>query len=274
MAAQSAVRGPWRVRTIEEGGGRDATARLLDDALLLEHEGGVSVVEFGALAGAEASGARAVLHHATVGTLVLETPQAALLVEALGDAACTIPELTANLRMMGTLRAKPGSDHDRWFGALLDARRHAHAATHPDDRVNAVDAAALRASHEETIEALSLARHPRRAPDRRAFAEELRDVSERYARALEGLSLAAAAMRRSSPAERFVRWHEWVEALRRAFTEADAAWEGALPVLADSRGGAGRLWRRVLKRGARDGREVRDTRNARRAGDPPGEGRT
>ena len=202
MAAQSAVRGPWRVRTIEEGGGRDATARLLDDALLLEHEGGVSVVEFGALAGAEASGARAVLHHATVGTLVLETPQAALLVEALGDAACTIPELTANLRMMGTLRAKPGSDHDRWFGALLDARRHAHAATHPDDRVNAVDAAALRASHEETIEALSLARHPRRAPDRRAFAEELRDVSERYARALEGLSLAAAAMRRSSPAER------------------------------------------------------------------------
>ena len=248
--------GPWQVRTIEEGGGRAATARLLDDALLLEHAGGVSVIEFASLAGGEAIATRAVLHHAAAGSLVLESPQARELLESLANAACTIPELMAHLRVMGSLRAKPGSDHDRWFAALLEARRRAHESATPAARRAAVDVPALRAALEATIEAFAFARHKRSAPDRRAFAEELRDLAVGYVAALDQLGVASEALARTAPAERFVRWHEWVEALRRVFTEADAAWEEALPVLADSRGGAGRLWRRVLKRGARDARET------------------
>ena len=267
------MRGPWRVRTIEEGGGRDAMARLLDDALLLEHDGGVSVVEFASLAGAEVNGNRAVLHHASVGTLTLESAHAAPLVEALSDAACTIPELMANLRAMGSLRAMPGSDHDRWFGGLLGARRRAHAAVSPAARVEAVDPAALRRALDEAIDAFATARHPRRAPDRRAFAEELRDVATRYVAAIERLAGASVAVRRAEPAKRFVRWHDWVEALRHLFSEADAAWEAALPVLADSRGRAGRLWRRVLRRGARESHDTGAGSAPAEHGDPLGKER-
>ena len=248
-----AAGGPWPVHTIEEGGGRAASARLLDDALLLEHEGGVSVVEFGALAGAEAARGRAVLHHATAGTLVLESAEAAAIVSAIANAACAIPELTTHLRAMGTLRGRPGSNHDRWFGALLEARRRAHEAAAPAARVAAVDALALRRSLDDAIGAFAAARHAWSAPDRRAFAEELRDVAEPYAGALDALGVAGAGVSRAAPAQLFARWHDWVHALRDAFTEADAAWERALPVLADSRGRAGRLWRRVITRGGRRG---------------------
>lgn len=246
-------RGPWPVRTLEDGGGRDASARLLDHALLLEHEGGVSVVEFAALAGAEARAGRALLHHATARVLVLESSQAPELVAALADVACTIPEVTANLRTLGALRARPGSDHDRWFGGLLEARRRAHDASSPAARVAAVDATALRVRLDTSIDAMAAARHARSAPDRRAFAEELRDVSARYVHALDALGIASAGVARVEPSLLFARWRDWVHALRHAFTEADAAWEAALPVLADSRGRAGRLWRHVVVRGARKG---------------------
>jgi hypothetical protein len=42
----------------------------------------------------------------------------------------------------------------------------------------------------------------------------------------------------------------WAAALARAFAVADAVWEAMLPALADPRGGAGRLWRRLLRGGA------------------------
>ena len=54
---------------------------------------------------------------------------------------CVVPELTRALRGLGSARAHPGSDHDRFFGPLLAARRSAQRAADPAGRLAAMRAA-------------------------------------------------------------------------------------------------------------------------------------
>ncbi|MFL5574454.1 MAG: hypothetical protein ACJ79S_00565 [Gemmatimonadaceae bacterium] len=169
---------------------------------------------------------------------------------ALENAACALTEQTLALRALGSPRARPGSDHDRFFGPLLAARRGAERAGCAVDRVASFDAPALRRTLTDTLRALAAERFPDTPPDRRALEAELRDLAEPLESALDRLAAAADAVRASGDDARFARWREWAGAVHDVFAAADAAWLAWLPALGDSRGRRGRLWRRLLRRGA------------------------
>ena len=244
------MRGPWPVQTVDPSGPRDAAARLLDDALLLEHGGGVRVIELASLVGIETGDDQVTLWHVDTGALAFTAPgRAAEIARAVADVACHVPELTAGLRALGSPRALPGSDHDLYFAPLLSARRAAHAAPQPAGRLAAFDGVAIASAMDDALLAFSSARFPRSAPDQRALLEELRERSAPVRHALGRVDDAATAVRADSGRERFRRWGEWLGSVRTAFERADDGWQAVLPVLADSRGRAGRLWRRVIGAG-------------------------
>jgi hypothetical protein len=244
------ARGPWPAQAVDAHGERAVVARLIDDALLLEHAAGVSVVELSALTGIEVTGASVTLWHVDAGPLVLAAAGGASeIVRAVARVACQVPELTAGLRALGSPRALPGSDHDLFFAPLLSARRAAHAADEPPGRLDAFDATAIARAMDEALVAFSGARHPRSAPDQRALLEELRERCDPLWHALRRVDAAAEAVRADPGKERFRRWHEWLVAVRNAFERADDGWQASLPALADSRGRSGRLWRRVIRSG-------------------------
>ncbi len=255
-------RGPWTVRVRSDataadavarvlGGatGADATARLLDDALLLEHALGVTTVELATLEGVVADGLTVTLYPHVEPAITIETSDAASLVRAVTDAATGVPEVAASLRAMGSPRARPGSDHDAWFGPLLSARRTAHSATTPAARLAAFDVPALREVMLTTIDGYAKARAPRSAPDARALAEELRERAQAFGTALTQLGVLRRAVEASAADRYLANWHAWVAGLRAVFSAADGAWEAMLPALADPRGRSGSFWRRVLSRG-------------------------
>ena len=243
------ARGPWAVHVPGGAGGTDATARLLDDALLLEHALGVTMLELATLEGVVETGATVTLHPHAEPAITIETPDAASLVRAVTDAATGVPEVAASLRAMGSPRARPGSDHDAWFGPFLAARRTAHDATTPAARLAAFDVRVLKGAMLATIDGYAQARAPRSAPDARALAEELRERAVPLDRALAQLAVLRAAVDASAAELYLACWHEWVAGLRAVFSAADGAWEAMLPALADSRGRSGSFWRRVLSRG-------------------------
>ena len=163
-----------------------------------------------------------------------------------------IPEVTRALRAFGARRGLPGSDHDRFYAPLLGplrrARDHVARATgRPWEAAALVDAAAVDADVRAMLAELAAAHAGPRAPDRRALEAELEELAEPLFAALGALGTAAAALAAAEPWERPGAWRDWVAALLAAFRAADAAWEAMLPALADPRGGAGRLWRRVLR---------------------------
>lgn len=164
------------------------------------------------------------------------------------------PEVTRALRAFGTRRGRPGSDHDRFFAPLLDplrrARDHvAHGTDRPWDAAAHVDATAVVAGTRTAIDAMAAEHGGANAADRRALAAELEELAEPLFVALGVLGTTAAALAAAVDAERPAAWRAWATALARAFAAADGVWEAMLPVLADPRGGAGRLWRRVLRGG-------------------------
>ena len=167
----------------------------------------------------------------------------------LAGAACELPELTLRLRALGSGRANPGSDHDRFFAPLLAARRRAHAAATPEERVAAFDAVELRAGVEGTLAAFAAARCPERAADRRALEAELSELAEELLAAIDAAGVAAAAVRGSAADARFAAWRAWAATIAPIFAAADRWWIAALPALCDPRGPQGRFWRRVLRLG-------------------------
>jgi hypothetical protein len=230
-------------------GGAPATARLLDDALLVEHALGVTVVELLALDGVDHDAQTVALYPHGEAPVMLGLADAPALARAVTDAAAGVPELMASLRAIGSPRARPGSDHDAWFGALLAARRAAHDARGLEARLAAFDAPALAAGVEGVIGAFAEARAPGQPRDARALAEELRELSAPLPRALAELARHAHEVREAPPELRLARWREWVAALRAVYAAADASWEAMLPALAAPRGAQGSFWRRVLRRG-------------------------
>lgn len=159
----------------------------------------------------------------------------------------TLPEFTRSLRALAVPSA-PGSDHDRVFKPLIQARTAAHKVHAVDAQVAAFDATRLEREWREAIAAFAAARHGRSAPDRRALEAELDTLGTPLWSALQALQQSAAATRTVAVAERKAAWERWVLAVQHVFDTADDWWRAVLPVLGDSRGRSGALWRRVLRR--------------------------
>ena len=159
----------------------------------------------------------------------------------------TLPEFTRSLRALAVPSA-PGSDHDRVFKPLIQARTAAHKVHALDAQVAAFDATRLEREWREAIAAFAAARHGRSAPDRRALEAELDTLGAPLWSALQALQQSAAATRTVAVAERKAAWERWVLAVQHVFDTADEWWRAVLPVLGDSRGRSGAFWRRVLRR--------------------------
>lgn len=163
-----------------------------------------------------------------------------------------IPEVTRALRVLGARRGQPGADHDRFFAPLLaplkGARDHlARGTDRPWAAAAYVDAAAMAAGVRAALDALAAAHGGSHPPDQRALHAELDELTGPLHAALGTLGETAAALAVAGEAARPAAWRAWAAALARVFAAADGAWAAMLPVLADPRGGAGRLWRNVLR---------------------------
>jgi len=179
------------------------------------------------------------------------------LARRLEDDACALTEQTLPLRGLGSHRANPGSDHDRFYGPLLAARRAAERASDAAGRVSAFDARAIGRSLDATLADFAADRFPSEGPDRRALAAELRELAEPVHAALERLAAAARAAGGAPDDARFLYWREWALVVRDVFAAADDAWLASVPTLCDSRGRGGRFWRRLISGGRRGGGRAR-----------------
>jgi hypothetical protein len=158
--------------------------------------------------------------------------QLAAFARQLISAACIIPELTVPLRGLGSARAQPGAEHDRFFAPLLSARTAAARATEPMHRLGAVDPAALDAGVTRVTRELAAARFPKHPPERRALEAALSDLAEPVVASIGGLAAAARAVREAPDDVIFVRWRAWADAYRAVFAAADRCWLATVPVLA------------------------------------------
>lgn len=158
-----------------------------------------------------------------------------------------LPEFTRSLRALAVPSA-PGSDHDRIFAPLLQARTTAHRVRGVEAQAAAFDAPRLERDWRAAISALALARHPRSAPDRRALEAELDQLGRPLWEALARMQDAATALRLATPDAKRASWERWVSSVQEVFDRADDWWRLSLPVLGDPRGRRGALWRRFLRR--------------------------
>ncbi|MES3034483.1 MAG: hypothetical protein V4813_10865 [Gemmatimonadota bacterium] len=161
-------------------------------------------------------------------------------------AVCVFPAQTLSLRGFGSERSAPGSDHDRWFEALLTARRVAEESRTVETQRRAFDAERMIRHAQATREAWASDRFER-APDRRALVAELEELGVGYDAALRRMDEAASQLRHAPNATQFAHWREWTGRVGRAFRAADDAWTAMVPVLADSRGAQGSMWRKLIR---------------------------
>jgi hypothetical protein len=128
------------------------------------------VVEYGGIDGARLDAGQLTLYLASGDLLELSGPRdLAHLAARVAERACAFPEQTLRLRALGSGRANPGSDHDRFFAPLLGARRRAEEAVNPAGRVTAFGAAPLRARLDRTLGEFAAERFPEQPADRRAL---------------------------------------------------------------------------------------------------------
>jgi hypothetical protein len=160
-----------------------------------------------------------------------------------------LPEFTRSLRALAVPSA-PGSDHDRIFAPLIQARTAANKVHAMEAQLAAFDAARLERSWRESIAALAKERHPRSAPDRRALQAELEELGAPVWASLARVQVTAGAARTATNEARRMAWDQWVLAIQRLFESADDWWRSAMPVLGASRGKRPSFWRRVLRRKA------------------------
>jgi len=161
--------------------------------------------------------------------------------------ACTMPELTRGLRALGSPRAGPGMEHDRFFKPLLEARRGAARATRADGVRLAFDAASIRAAFVRRLREMAHERQPHDPPERRALEAEAVDAAAPLFLAIADLEDAQKALDAAVELDRFARWREWTQALQRVFERADEAWMDVREIFgrAPARVAA---WRRLFHR--------------------------
>ena len=228
----------------------DATWVVDADALTLRRTRGLPiVVRWEAIDGQHADDDALTLYLAGDDVIEIETPDARLLADAIARQACRVGEALAPLRGLGSHRAFPGAEHERFFAPLLAARRGVEVATTPEAQLAAVDAARLADTMRDTLAAFAAERYPDVPAERRAFEAALLDDAEALLRALARLEKSYRHAREAPADERFARWHVWARRLREVFARADVAWLAALPSLASPvaprRAG---FWRRLLRR--------------------------
>lgn len=110
--------------------------------------------------------------------------------------ACTLPELTLALRGLGSARGYPGSDHDRFFGPLLAARRAAQRASDPPGRLAAMRAAALAAELDRVFHEFAAERFPTNPSERRALETTFEDLAAPVRASLGSSRMRPARRRR------------------------------------------------------------------------------
>ncbi|HSC31314.1 MAG TPA: hypothetical protein VLD17_06300 [Gemmatimonadaceae bacterium] len=231
----------------------DAVATLDDEALRLERSGGAVRLPYDRLDGSRYAVGTLELF-LTRGDLITlgGSPGLAALAAGLDRRAMAVPELTRSLRALGSPRASPGADHDRYFGPLLAARREAESAASPDRARAAFDAPSLRAAMLQRIHELAAERHPSEPPERRALDAELTEAAEPLVNALGALERAQDGLASSDDGERYAGWRRWAKALQLVFEMADDVWLSLVRVLAaDAPGRRGRR-RRWLRRAPRE----------------------
>lgn len=145
--------------------------------------------------------------------------------------ARSLAGVTRALRSLGSARAAPGADHDRFFQPLLNARRRAERAADDAVRLAAFDGAALVRACQATAADLARTRRPALPRARRALEQELLEILAPVLAACEDLRLTAERVRLAEDGVRLARWREWVTAVRRAFAVADAQWPAARDAL-------------------------------------------
>lgn len=158
-----------------------------------------------------------------------------------------LPEFTRSLRALAVPSA-PGSDHDRVFRPLIQARTTAHRVQGAEAQIAAFDATRLEREWRESIAVLGEARFAHSAPDRRALIAELESLAAPVWAALSRLQDAATTARSAAPDGRRAAWERWVLGVQRVFDAADDWWRAAQPVLVDPSRRRQTLWRRVLRR--------------------------
>ena len=136
----------------------------------------------------------------------------------------TLPELTRSLRALGAARWLRDADHARFFTPLLAARRSAARVRTTEGHVAAFQADRLRRALVEAVDQMAAARHPRSAPERRAFAARVTDAGAAVWTALDALDAGAAALTAAGTDQRAAAWSAWVAALQQLFLSADAWW--------------------------------------------------
>ncbi len=234
--------------------------RELDHDAAVQLESGVLRIAFDAaepkaitvgvdeLQGASLRDGSLALHVLGGDTVVLsDSPHLDGLRHRLEAAVCIFPAQLLSLRGFGSERSAPGSDHDQWFDALLTARRLAEESRTVETQRRAFDAARLIRHAQVTRAEWAAARFEGEA-DRRALEAELEEISAPYSHALRQLEHAALRLRQSADDRQFETWRRWTGTVQRAFRAADDVWALMVPVLCDSRGSKGALWRRVLRR--------------------------
>lgn len=165
--------------------------------------------------------------------------------------AHALPELTRSLRGLGSHRARPDDDHDRFFAPFISARAKAERTTDATVRLEAFDAARLRDAVERQVLEFARMRYPDQAPDRRATEAILGECTDDVVLRLERLAAAAAAVRSSPPEVQLARWRAWRDAVRDVIDSADRCWFAMHPVLREAGPAPKRRWWSRLRFAAR-----------------------
>lgn len=156
------------------------------------------------------------------------------LVERLERGAFALPELTRALRGLGTRPVGLEEGHDRWFGALLAARRRAARAEGWRARLEAFATEPLGRAAREALVAAATVRHPSSPPDQRALEALLEERATPLLEVLPGLESASRAVVAAPDHSRLIAWREWIAALGACFVAADRAWAGMAPLLRET----------------------------------------
>jgi hypothetical protein len=191
----------WRGQEISGAG----TATMTADVVMISVGASRLAVPIEELDGAHIEPARLSLYHRSGDVIEISGSDAVRLGREIVAHACEVPELTVPLRALGSTRARPGVDHDRFFGPFLAARRAAARAGDPEGRLAAVDATAIASNVGTTVRELAAERYPKQPAERRAMEAELADLAEPVIRSLGALATAAEAARAASDDARFVR---------------------------------------------------------------------
>jgi hypothetical protein len=146
--------------------------------------------------------------------------------------ACALPEFTRSLRGLGSHLTRPGTDHDRFFRPLLEARRGAERAGQFEGARAAFDAAAIRAAFSRRLREMAHERWPNDPPERRALEAEAVDTAAPLFEAIAALEVAQRAFDAGADFDRFARWRAWTSALQKVFARADETWLELQPAFA------------------------------------------